>query len=114
MLATPRGRGPSRRIYVGDEMMSRRRVPPSPKPATAKAPTPVASDELEQLLHAVEDRCNHAAGILNAAARAVAGNELTLRDDDMPTVFAVALEHAAGQLEALSDRALHARVANLR
>ena len=94
-------------------MMSKRRVPP-PKTATAKAAAPIAPDELAQLLHAVEDRCNHAAGILNAAARAVAGDELTLHDDDMPTVFAVALEHAAGQLEALSDRALHARVANLR
>ena len=94
-------------------MMSKRRVPP-PKTATAKADAPTAPDELAQLLHAVEDRCNHAAGILNAAARAVAGDELTLHDDDMPTVFAVALEHAAGQLEALSDRALHARAANLR
>ena len=98
---------------LGDEMMSKRRVPP-PKTATAKAVAPIAPDELAQFLHAIEDRCNHAADILNAAARAVAGNELTLHDDDMPTVFAVALEHAAGQLEALSDRALHARVANLR
>ena len=95
-------------------MMSKRRVSPRSKPATAKAPAPVAPDELEQLLYAVEDRCSHAAGILNAAARAVAGDELTLHDDDMPTVFAVALEHAAGQLEALSDRALHVRVTNLR
>jgi len=65
--------------------------------------------DLEALLLHVETCCNRAAGIVNAAARAVAGDELTLQDDDVPTVFTIALEHVADELEALSDRALRAR-----
>jgi hypothetical protein len=37
--------------------------------------------ELTDLLGQVETCCNRAAGIVNAAARAVAGDELTLNDD---------------------------------
>ena len=88
--------------------MSKRRVPP-PKSVTAKAPAPVAADDLAQLLHAVEDRCNHAAGIVSATARVVAGEELGLQDDEVPSVYAAALERVARELEALSDRALKAR-----
>ena len=91
-------------------MMSKRRVPP-PKPPTAKAPSPLAADDLTQLLHAVEDRCNHAAGIVNATARVVAGDELGLQDDEVPSVYAAALEHVAAELETLSDQALKARTA---
>ena len=50
--------------------------------------------------------CNRAAGIVNAAARAVAGDELTLNDDYVPSVFAIALQQTAGELETLGDRAL--------
>ena len=89
-------------------MMSRKSVPP--KPATANA-TPVVPADLADLLDAVEDRCNRAAGIVNATARVVAGDELGLQDDDVPAVYAAALECVAVELEALSDRALKARTA---
>lgn len=65
--------------------------------------------ELGDLLSQVETCCNRAAGIVNAAARAVAGDELTLDDDDVPSVFAIALHHTAEELETLGDRALRAR-----
>ncbi len=75
----------------------------------AASSEPMSPADLEALLLHVETCCNRAAGIVNAAARAVAGDELTLQDDDVPTVFTIALEHVADELEALSDRALRAR-----
>ena len=89
-------------------MMSKRRVPPR-APVTAKASVPLGAAELVELLNAVEDRCNHAAGIVNATARVVAGDELGLQDDDVPGVYVAALEHVAAELEGLADRALKAR-----
>ena len=89
-------------------MMSRKSVPP--KPAAANA-TPGVPADLADLLNAVEDRCNHAAGIVNATARVVAGDELGLQDDDVPGVYVAALEHVAAELEGLADRALKARTA---
>ena len=90
--------------------MSRKSVPPTP--ATANVPAPAVSSELAELLHTVEDRCNHAAGIVSATARVVAGDELGLHHDDVPSVYAAALAHVADELEALGDRALRARTAS--
>lgn len=72
---------------------------------------PVTPEELDALLVAVEDKCNHAAGIVSATARAVAGDELGLQDENVPGVYSAALERVAAELEALSDRALQARTA---
>jgi len=88
--------------------MSKAKV--APKPPTTKVPALVPTD-LADLLHAVEDGCNRAAGIVNATARVVAGDELGLHHDDVPSVYAAALEQLASDLEALSDRALRARTA---
>ena len=66
-------------------------------------------ETIEEILIAVEDRCNRAAGIVNATARVVAGDKLGLRDEDVPAVYAAALEHVAAELAALADRALRAR-----
>ena len=68
-------------------------------------------EALDALLVTVEDRCNRAAGVASAAARIVAGEELGLHDEDVPTVYAAALEHVAAELEGLADRALRARTA---
>ena len=89
--------------------MSRKSV--SSTPATTNVPAPAVSAELADLLHHVEDRCNHAAGIVSATARVVAGDELGLHHDDVPSVYAAALEHVADELEALGDRALRTRTA---
>jgi hypothetical protein len=78
------------------------------RPALAPPPAGVPA-ELADLLGQVETCCNRAAGIVNAAARAVAGDELTLNDDYVPSVFAIALQRTAGELETLGDRALRAR-----
>ena len=82
--------------------MSKTRITPPP-PAPDRA--------LEELLFTVEDRCNRAVAVLNATARAVEGEELGLRHDDVPCVFGAALERIAEELETLSDRALRARTA---
>jgi hypothetical protein len=88
-------------------MSKRQRTPTNP---SIPNPTrPAVPADLGDLLDAVESRCNHAAGIVNVTARAIAGDELTLQDEDVPTVFAAALERVAGELEALGDRALRAR-----
>ena len=87
--------------------MSKRSV--SPRTVATKVPAPVPPDELEQLLASVEDCCNHAAGIVSATARVIAGDELGLRHDNVPGVYAAALEHVTNDLEVLSDRALKAR-----
>ena len=88
--------------------MTRPKVPP--KTATTNVPAPMPP-ELADLLHTVEVRCNHAAGIVSATSRVVAGDELGLQHDDVPSVYAAALEHVAGELEALGSRALAARTA---
>lgn len=80
--------------------MSDQSVPPHPN---------LTPDELGALLVHVENACGRAAGIVNAAARLVAGEALGLHDNEMPALCTVALEHAADELEALSDRALKAR-----
>ena len=72
---------------------------------------PAPEKALEELLFTVEDCCSRAAGIVSATARVVAGDELGLRHDNVPGVYAAALEHVANDLEALSDRALKARTA---
>lgn len=81
----------------------------SPKAPTTNVPTPGIPADLADLLHTVEVRCNHAAGIVSATARVVAGDELGLQHNDVPSVYAAALEHVAGELEALGERALKAR-----
>jgi hypothetical protein len=78
------------------------------RPALTSPPAGVPA-ELADLLGQVETYCNRAAGIVNAAARAVAGDELTLNDDYVPSVFAIALQRTAGELETLGDLALRAR-----
>jgi hypothetical protein len=83
----------------------------SPRPPTPNVPTPAVPADLADLLHHVEVHCNHAAGIVSATARVVAGDELGLQHNDVPSVYAAALEHVAGELEALGDRALKARTA---
>ena len=71
---------------------------------------PLTPDELTDLLTRLESGCGRAADVLHAAARAVAGDRLELyHDDDVQCVFTVALEAAAGELTALSERALRAR-----
>lgn len=72
-------------------------------------PEPMPPADAEALLLHVETCCNRAAGIVSAASRLVAGEALGLHDDEMPTLCTVALEHAAGELEALSERVLRAR-----
>ena len=89
--------------------MSKKSV--APAAPTTKVPAPVVPAPLDDLLHAVEDRCNHAAGIVSATARVAAGDELGLHHDDVPSVYTAALEHVASELEALGDRALRARTA---
>ena len=83
-----------------------------------KRPTPISPPagvpaELADLFGQVEMCCNRAAGIVNAAARAVAGDELTLDDDYVPSVFAIALQQTAEELETLGDLALRARTGTL-
>ena len=46
---------------------------------------------------------------MSATARAVAGEELGFQDEDVPAVYAAALEHVAAELAALAGRALRAR-----
>jgi hypothetical protein len=87
--------------------MSKRRVPPNTD--ATNVPTALVHGELERLLVTVEDRCNHAAGIVSATARVVAGDELGLNDENVPGVYVAALEHVVGELEGLADRALKAR-----
>ena len=87
--------------------MSRKSVPSTP--ATTSVPSRAVSAELADLLHDIEDRCNHAAGIVNATARVVGGDELGLQDEDVPSVYAAALDHVAAELEGLADRALKVR-----
>jgi hypothetical protein len=82
-------------------MSRKQRTPPKP-PTTNAEP---------DLLISVEAVCARAAGIVNAAARVVAGDELTLQDEDLPTLLAIALQQTAGELEGLSDLALKARTA---
>ena len=60
------------------------------KAPTTKVPTLVVPAVLDDLLQAVEDRCNHAAGIVSATARVIAGDELGLHHDDVPRVYAAA------------------------
>ena len=84
------------------------RKSPTPTSPPAGIPTEVAD-----LLGQVETCCNRAAGIVNAAARAVAGDELTLDDEYVPSVFAIALQQTAEELETLGDRALRARTGTL-
>ena len=67
------------------------------------------AETLEALLVAVESGCNRAAGIVSATARVIAGDELGLQDEEVPAVYAAALEHVAAELAALADRALRAR-----
>ena len=82
------------------------------RPILTSPPASVPA-ELADLFGQVETCCNRAAGIVNAAARAVAGDELTLDDDDVPSVFAIALQHTAEELETLGDLALRARTGTL-
>ena len=73
-------------------------------------PTPLTPEELTDLLIRMERDCGRAADVVRAASRAVAGDRLELyHDDDVQCAFTVALEHVAGELEALGDRALRAR-----
>lgn len=88
--------------------MSKAKV--APKRRTLNVPTPAVSGELEPLLIAVESRCAHAAGIVNAAARVIAGDELGLKHEDVPSVYEAALGAVVGELEELSDRAGKLRV----
>ena len=87
--------------------MTRRSV--QRKPPTTNVSTPAVPDALAELLHRVETCCGRAAGVVNAAARLVAGDELGLQHEDVPTVYTIALEHVAGDPEGLADRALRAR-----
>ena len=73
-------------------------------------PRPCAAPEtVEEILIAVEAACGRAAGIVSATARVVAGEELGLQDDEVHTVYIIALEHVAAELTTLADRALKAR-----
>ena len=83
--------------------MSESRIAPQPPPTPENA--------LDELLFAVEDRCNRAVAVLHVAARAVEGDDVGLDDESVPSVFGAALEHIAEELTALSNRALAARVA---
>ena len=70
------------------------------------APAPIPNADL---LVTVETVCARAGDIMRGAARVVTGNTLGLADQAGPAVFGAALEHIAGELEGLSDRALRAR-----
>jgi hypothetical protein len=72
---------------------------------------PAPDQSLEELLTTVETQCARAGTLMRATARVVAGDELGLQDEGGPVVFGSALEHVAGELEALGDRALKARTA---
>ena len=76
--------------------MSKRRIAPAPIPDA-------------DLLVTVETVCARAGDVMRGAARVVTGDTLGLADEAGPAVFGAALEHVAGELEALGDRALRAR-----
>ena len=76
--------------------MSKRRIAPAPIPDA-------------DLLGTVETVCARAGDVMRGAARVVTGSTLGLADEAGPAVFGAALEHVAGELEALGDRALRAR-----
>jgi hypothetical protein len=71
------------------------------------APKQPTTNAHEDFLNTVEASCTRAAAIMRDTVNVVLG----LEPKDAPTAYAVALDHVAGELEAISERALKVRTA---